>query len=63
MYRRRTCRHCRKGFTPEFPNQQAHIECRPLRRRKLSRVYQRDYQRRLRAEFKRSWEDIAADGP
>lgn len=61
MYRRRTCRHCRKGFVPGYPNQQAHTQCRPLRRKKLSRVYQREYQRRVRAELKRSWEEIGAD--
>lgn len=60
MYRRRTCRHCRESFLPRSPNQQVHALCRPLRRRKYLHRYQREYQRKVRAELKQGWEDMEA---
>lgn len=58
MYRRKACRHCRKGFVPEFSNQQGHEKCRAAWRRKYLKRYHREYQRKTRRELKRDWEAI-----
>ena len=52
-YPPRECLVCKENFRPVFPNQQIHPKCK--RSWKLS--YFRDYQRKLRKDLKRGWDE------
>lgn len=54
--RLRVCRFCKKGLWPWYCNQRIHRKCLPLWRRR----YMRDYQRRVRAELKKGWDEVTA---
>lgn len=53
LFKLRRCRYCRNGFKPVYANQRTHKECFRLWRRK----YHRLYQRKVRRDLKRRWEE------